>query len=32
MCECGVRLEDGLTCLACEKRYEHYEHSIKPLQ
>ena len=32
MCECGVRLEDELNCPACEKRYEQYENSIKPLQ
>jgi UDP-2-acetamido-3-amino-2,3-dideoxy-glucuronate N-acetyltransferase len=32
MCECGVRLGDELNCPACEKRYEKYEDSIKPLQ
>ena len=32
MCECGVRLEDELDCPACEKRYEEYKDSIKPLQ
>ena len=32
MCECGVRLEDELNCPACDKRYEEYEDSIKPLQ
>jgi UDP-2-acetamido-3-amino-2,3-dideoxy-glucuronate N-acetyltransferase len=32
MCECGVRLDDDLTCPACDKRYvEHGDH-IKPLQ
>jgi UDP-2-acetamido-3-amino-2,3-dideoxy-glucuronate N-acetyltransferase len=31
MCECGVRLGDELNCPACEKRYEPYENSIKPL-
>jgi UDP-2-acetamido-3-amino-2,3-dideoxy-glucuronate N-acetyltransferase len=32
MCECGVRLEEELNCPACEKKYEEYEDSIKPLQ
>ena len=32
MCECGVRLEDELNCRACNRRYEHYEDSIKPLK
>jgi len=32
MCACGVRLEDDLTCPACEKRYGEYEGSIEPLQ
>jgi UDP-2-acetamido-3-amino-2,3-dideoxy-glucuronate N-acetyltransferase len=32
MCECGVRLEDELNCPACEKKYEAYGDSIKPLQ
>jgi len=31
MCECGVRLEDELNCPACEKIYEQYKDSIKPL-
>jgi len=32
MCECGVRLDDSLTCPACEKKYGEHEDSIKPLQ
>jgi UDP-2-acetamido-3-amino-2,3-dideoxy-glucuronate N-acetyltransferase len=32
MCECGVKLEDDLTCPACEKKYGEHKDSIKPLQ
>jgi len=32
MCECGVRLDDSLTCPVCEKKYGEYKDSIKPLQ